>query len=399
VPNRRIIVLGTEMNPSGVPSMAPEGPASQVSSPSRLQIVRYGVPTLIGIAYFLFRFDLGYRPFLVDEHLFLDAMREGGLTFFPGYIGFLWCARAISHIFPPAASLEFIASLISALSVVVFWLWMRRWGRSMLVSVLGTLVFATGVFQLYYSSVGVTYPIETFGFLFTGYLADRAKEDRHSLVVAAIVLAFCGAIRPSTPVFLLPLFLYCCRRERTFQPVLLFMGLSLIWFVPTVAQYGGLAQFFAAGRSQLTAAVLPSTVAHNVASSAVNVLRFVVFLTYGAHVLLLAAIRQLRFFELIWILPAASFLAFFYIAWPGYMLGVLAVIVLLGVKSIASLRTPIAAIILASIAVLNCAQFYAVQPDEQPGSVGKAVITAYAFQYSRAALDHKFARRLKDLVK
>ena len=78
--------------------MAPEGPASQVSSPSRLQIVRYGVPTLIGIAYFLFRFDLGYRPFLVDEHLFLDAMREGGLTFFPGYIGFLWCARDFPHI-------------------------------------------------------------------------------------------------------------------------------------------------------------------------------------------------------------------------------------------------------------------------------------------------------------
>jgi asparagine N-glycosylation enzyme membrane subunit Stt3 len=119
---------------------------------------------------------------------------------------------------------------------------------------------------------------------------------------------------------------------------------------------------------------------------------------YGAHFLLLFALRQVSRFELIWMVPGAVFFALFYVAWPGYILGVLAVIVLLAVKSITRLRQPLAAVVLAGAMLVNCIQFYAVRPVEHPTSMAKAIATAYAFQYSRAAIVEKFQRRLKELT-
>jgi hypothetical protein len=301
-------------------------------------------------------------------------------------------------VFSPAASLQFIASLFGSASVAVFWLWMRRWRFSTPVSILGTLVFASGVFQLYNSSVGVTYPVEPFAFLLIGYLCDRAQEDRRALTVAAAVLALCGAVRQTTPVFLLPLFFYCCWRARTWKPVLLFAILALTWFVPTVVEYGGFRGMLAAGRTEVSGAVMPSTVVKSHTLAAVNLLRFTVFMLYGAHILLLFAVREMKRFDAIWILPGAVFFALFYVAWPGYVLGVLAVVVLLAVKSIARLRAPVAAALLTTVILIDAAQFYLVRPIQHPGSMKTAAATAYALQYSKAAIDQGFQRRLKELA-
>jgi hypothetical protein len=370
-------------------------PAAVAISP---RVIEYAVPVLIALAYFLFRFNPGYRPFLWDEDLFIKAMHNGGLAFFPGYIGFLWSGRILSAVFSPGASLQFVSALFGALSVAVFWLWMRRFQLSVPIAAMGTLVFATGVYQLYNTAVGVTYPTEPFAYLLTGYLCDRAAHNRKALYGAAVVLALCGAVRQSTPVFLMPLFLYCCWRARTLKPVLLFGGLALVWFIPTVVLYSRSGGILAEGQHELNVAVLPSTVTHSPRLAAVNFARFLIYLAYGAHVLLLFAIPRFRGFELLWVVPGALFFAFYYIAWPGYMLGVLAVIVLLGVRTIARFRAPVALALLAAIALIDCVQFYVMHPIYQPRSTVQAVVSVYALQYSNAALDRKYAKRLRDVM-
>lgn len=58
----------------------------------------------------------------------------------------------------------------------------------------------------------------------------------------------------------------------------------------------------------------------------------------SAHV----ALPQLRRLELIGIAPGVLFYALYYMAWPGYILGILAVSAELGVKSIARMPRPAA---------------------------------------------------------
>jgi hypothetical protein len=366
-----------------------------LTAPRSTDAWRIGIPVLIGIGYFVLTFNPHYRPFLFDEALFLTAMQDGRPAFFPGYLGFLSAARAFWAVCTPAASLNLMSSLFGSASVVVFWFWMRRLKVPAFLAAAGTLAFATGVYQLYNSSVGVTYEVEAFAFLLTGYLCESA--DRKHLYYAAPVLAFCGAFRQTTPMFLMPLFLWCCYRAKDAKPALLFGAFSLLWLIPTVVAFGG-APIVSAGSTQVVYAVLPSTLFHGFRFAAVNLLRFMIFIIYGAHVLLVFALRNLTRFALVWIGPGAAFFGFAYIAWPGYALGVLAVLILLGVKYVCQFRRGVALTILLTVSALNCIQFFAVRPIEQPSSFTKAVSTAYAFQYSKAAINSGFQRRLQDFA-
>jgi hypothetical protein len=375
-------------------------PAVNAGGRSRLTsgLLDFAIPASIGTAYLLFTFNPHYKPFLDDEFRFLLAMKKGTVAFFPGYIGFLRAAKAISAFFPPAASLQLIASLFGAASVVVFWAWMRRLNVPTSLAAAGTITFATGAYELYYSSVGVTYPVEAFAYLLTAYLCGNAGIDGKSLNSAAIVLAFCGAFRQTAPVFLLPFFLYCCYRAGTARPILIFVACSLGWLVPTIASFGGGSSLGSAATNQVTGAVLPSTIANSPRLALVNLIRFFIYVVYGTHLLLIFALRNMRKNDLLCIGPGAAFFCLVYVAWPGYTLGVLSVLVLVGVRSVCQLRPIVALTILAAVSVLNCIQFFALRPEQQPKNLVNAAATAYAFQYSKAAIDLGFQRRMKELL-
>lgn len=365
---------------------------------------RASVPVLLGLVYFLATANPHHQAFLDDEARFLEALNTGRLAFFPGYAGFLSTARLLSHWVPPAAAFELIASLFGSASVAVFFLWMRRIGLSSVLATAAAFTFATGVYQLYNSSVGVTYTIEPFCYLATGYLCDlslqdRSLRDKRSLYAAAAVLAFCGAFRQSTPLFLLPLFGYCCWRIRSFAPAILFAILSLAWLVPTLHSFGGLEGLFAAGQDQIHRAVLPSTLGRDPRLAAANLLRFSIYAIYGLHVFLLFGIRSLQRFELLWIAPGALFFALVYVAWPGYCLGVFAAFLVAAMKTLATLDHKRAWAVLTLAAILNLAQFFAARPIQAPASTAQAVISVYALQYSKAGLDAHYQRRLRDVLK
>jgi hypothetical protein len=108
--------------------------------------------------------------------------------------------------------------------------------------------------------------------------------------------------------------------------------------------------------------------------------------------------RDLRNVVILWIGPGTVFFALGYIAWPGYALGILAVLILFGVRNICRFRPQVAIGILVFISIVNCIQFYAVRPMREPLGFPAAIATAYAFQYSRAAVESGFQRRLQDFA-
>jgi hypothetical protein len=362
------------------------------------QLFRWALPAVIGTAYLWITFDPHYKSFLMDEALFLHALQEGGLTFFPGYLGFLATARALSLVLAPEVAMQFLASLMGAASVVVFYAWMRRLELPLALAMAGTLVFATGVYQLYYSSVGVTYTVESLAFLTTGYLCDPSHATKRSLRMAGLVLALCGAIRPSLLLFLLPVFLFSCWRLKDVVPLLLLSCGTLVWVVPTLEFYGGVGGLFTAGNKQVSGAVLPSTLAAGATAAAVNALRFGIYTAYGTHVLFLLALSSYRKYELLLILPGALFLALVYVAWPGYCLGVFSIIVLMAVTTVSRLRRGPALAILSLAALVNGAQFYVARPIANSRNKFEAAVGVYALQYSKDGIREHYQRRLKDVL-
>jgi hypothetical protein len=350
----------------------------------------------IAVAYFLVVMNPGYEAYLDDETRFLAAIRENTLAFFPGYVGFLTTARLLMEAVSPGAALQLISAFFGALSVAAFWAGIET--PSLVVKTLGAVAYGTSVYHLYNSSVGTTYTAEAFAFLAVGLLCRRSESNPRLLYGAAAVLAIAGAFRQTTPFFLLPLFLYSCYRARQAGPVGLAGVLSLAWLIPTVMHFGGAGGAAAAGAAQVSDAVLPSTLLSSVKGAAANVIRFVVYLFYGAHLLLPAAALRMRAFEWLWIGPAALFYAFFYVSWPGYVLGVLAVIFLLGVATVARMRRPVAIVALAAVCLINLAQFLVARPIHNPGNTAAAIASTYAFQYSRAGIAERYQARLRDVL-
>lgn len=354
---------------------------------------------IIGVTYFVLIFNPKYRPFLIDETLFLRAMHDHALAFFPGYIGFVWGARALTALFSPPASLQFIAAFLGAASVVVVWLWMRQMRLPLPVAVSGTLVFATNAYQLFNSSVGVTYPAEALAFAVTGFVCTQNETGRRFLYVAAALLACCGAIRQTTPLFLFPAFGYACWKRREYKPIILFSLMSLFWFVPTVLLFGGWHGIVSAGSHQTSGAVLPSTVAINPLLAAVNLTRFCIYMCYGLHLLLPFAIAGLvkNGGYRVLILPGALFYALFYVAWPGYVLGIELAMTVVAVKCLFEWKPRRAAWFLAGACLINCLQFFVLRPVIRPASTVAALFSVYASQYSEAGIRMGLQQRLKDV--
>lgn len=366
---------------------------------TRWTLIEIMVPVALGFLCLALTFDAGYTAYLDDEPRFLAAMREHKLAFFPGYLGFLRTAGLLTGLLSPAASLQFISAVFGSLSVVFFWCLLRRTAVAPFLVAMSTLAFGTSVYHLFNASVGTTYTIEECAFLAVGYFCWLGRERPQWLYAAAVSLVIAGLFRQTTPVFLIPLLLYCCRHARDYKPAAVAAAGSLIWIVPTVMYFGSTGQTVAAGAAQISDAVVPSTMFASLKGAAANWLRFAVYLIYGAHLMLFFALRRLSAFDLLWIGPATLFYAAFYVAWPGYILGVLAVLYLLGVRTItADFTLPVATFFLAVICLINGVQFFAMRPIARPRSTASAVVNTYAFQYSQEGIRKKYQMRLRDVL-
>lgn len=168
----------------------------------------------------------------------------------PGYIGYIALGRLVSRLLPDANSaLVTISITAEAAAVAVGYLFARSlFGGFAGVVTAGALL--TAPLFWYYGEVANTYAVEPLLVLLIVWPIWRTWAGEPVFAYpAALALGLAGAIRPSTMVFLIPLYLvalYRLRSPSTAARALLLLALAAaIWIVPLVVLAGGPARLLA----------------------------------------------------------------------------------------------------------------------------------------------------------
>jgi hypothetical protein len=210
---------------------------------------------------------------------------------------------------------------------------------------ISTARFASAVFFFsplgwFHGTVALTYGVEAFFSALMGYLCWRTARGRPGLaIVAGVVLGISAGIRPSSLVFLGPLYLYSLypTRELTLRRRLagvLALALTLAaWGLPMLYMSGGFHAYWEALTSLWRVVPSKETVFNSSPATSLARACFVVFvgmLTFGTALFVLprALLTNVevdpkkRNFTIVWVAPAVCFftLVFFKFINSGYLL-------------------------------------------------------------------------------
>ena len=352
------------------------------------------------------RVTLVSSPYYVDGPNHVTAVHDGYLFIQPpGYFLFAFAARAVSAILRiPAAGA--ISAMNVTFSVAGVWIF-RTVTRRVFPGVLGLLLaaaYAVSNVVWFAAEIHSTYASMTFfaPLLLYAFIKEKAAW-------AWVIWAGMAGFRPSDGVFLLPVMAYFSLRRPwrdSVAGILLAVPICAAWYVPTVLHFGGhvIAPFTAASR-QL--GQLPSGLAvHGVSTKAFNNLLHFLFGTVNAwNVLLPFTLLGLldkswmKWAALIWMLPATLFFALYFISDSLYLAFLVAPGILLagfGLRQITGRHSAIA-ITTASI-LLAGFQMLLLRPILPPGNLPIAVLNSYTLEYTRWALQHRYAQRLANAI-
>lgn len=199
------------------------------------------------------------------------------------------------------------------------------------------LIFLVSPLGWFHGTVALTYIVEAFFSALVGWLCWRIECENYRFILpASIVLGLSAGIRPSSLVFLGPLFLYSLRRagaKRIAMAIGALLLVLLAWFVPMIVASGGAARYFGALLSLWKMVPSRNTVFNS--SPATSVARavtilFILALCFGTALLAvpwragtaMPPQREKRRFTLVWIAPAALFFTFIFLKFvnSGYLL-------------------------------------------------------------------------------
>lgn len=162
----------------------------------------------------------------------------------PGYVGYVLLGRIVRWIVgDPVIALTAISVLSGALATM----WMYILGRRIVndrAALIAALLFGTSPLVWYYSGVALTYIVEVALALPFVWLALEARSRRsfRLLVGATVLLTLMGALRQTSLVLFLPVWLYAWlpfpRSARMKTAGLLAAG-TLVWLVPLLVISGG----------------------------------------------------------------------------------------------------------------------------------------------------------------
>jgi 4-amino-4-deoxy-L-arabinose transferase-like glycosyltransferase len=255
----------------------------------------------------------------------------------PGYFLYICLGRLLNIAFHDANLALVVLSILAScgMAVVVYKMTLDWFGPT--AAQFAGIFFLFSPLAWFHGIVALTYIVEAFFSGFLGYLYWHIYGGRAGFVVpAAIVLGVSAGVRPSSLVFLTPLFLFSLRNA---TPKKMWMGLAALaltliaWFVPMIAASGGINAYFDALVSlwrmvPSEGTVFNSSPANSIAR-AFTVL-FIYFLTFGAASLSpLGALAgtapvdpQKKNFTFVWISPALCFFTFGYLKFvnSGYLL-------------------------------------------------------------------------------
>ncbi len=255
----------------------------------------------------------------------------------PGYFLYVCLGRLVNALVHDAnLALVLVSILASVASVILIYALALEWFSPRAATFAG-LLFLFSPLEWFHGTVALTYSMEAAASALVGLLAWRIQRGSHRLIVpTAIVLGVTAGIRPSSLVFLAPLFLFSLRGApmRRILTGILALGLTVgAWFLPMLRASGGAAAYFAALQSLWLMVPSKGTVFNS--SPVTSVARaltivFIYFLCFGAAVLAplgaasspAPAARGKKIFTAVWIVPALCFFTFIFLKLvnSGYLL-------------------------------------------------------------------------------
>jgi hypothetical protein len=255
----------------------------------------------------------------------------------PGYFLYICLGRLLNLLVHDAnLALVLVSLLASVATVILVYRLALEWFGPRAATFAG-LLYLFSPLAWFHGTVALTYSVEAAASTLMGLLCWRIDRGRTGFILTtAILLGITVGIRPSSILFLGPLFLFSIRRAPVGKILggLLVLGLTLIaWFVPMLLASGGPAAYFGALRSLWLMVPSKGTVFNS--SPITSVARamtivFIYFLCFGAAVLVplgaafspAPADKDKKVFTAVWIVPALCFFTFIFLKLvnSGYLL-------------------------------------------------------------------------------
>lgn len=261
----------------------------------------------------------------------------------PGYFLYVIMGRLGNGlVHDPNLALVLVSILAGIATIVLIYLLALDWFGPRAATCAG-LLFLFSPLAWFHGTVALTYSVEACASSLTGLLCWKILRGKTSLVLpAAIVLGIAAGVRPSSILFLGPLFLFSLRRAPAKQKIIGIAALCLTaaaWFLPMIQASGGFAVYFGALASLWRMVPSKSTVFNS--SPVTSVARacmivFIYFLCFGTASLAPLAAgfasqpgdkgrtgdRDKKIFTAVWIVPSLCFFTFIFLKLvnSGYLL-------------------------------------------------------------------------------
>jgi hypothetical protein len=255
----------------------------------------------------------------------------------PGYFLYVALGRLLNTVFHDANLAFVVLSIIASCgAVIVIYKLSMDW-FSPLAAQFAATIFLLSPLAWFHGTVALTYIVEAFFSMLLGYLCWRVYCGNERLALwSGVVLGISAGIRPSSLLFLTPIFLFSLRKTTQKER---WMGLAALattlaaWFFPMILACGGFKAYFGALISLWRMVPSKDTVFNS--SPATSIARactiiFISFLCFGAASLapLVAMVRsgpvdtRKKKFTIVWMTPALCFFTFGYLKFvnSGYLL-------------------------------------------------------------------------------
>ena len=255
----------------------------------------------------------------------------------PGYFLYIFLGRLLNVIFHDANLALVMLSIVASCGVVVLVYYLALdWFGQKAARFAGAL-FLLSPLAWFHGTVALTYSVEAFFSALMGYLGWRVYCGNSGYIVpAALALGISAGVRPSSCLFLGPLFLFSLYRVKLKG---IFVGMAALvlaitaWFLPMISAAGGMKAYFGALISLWQSVPSKGTVLNSsplTSIARVATIVFIYFLTFGlaslVPLLRLPGIgpidRQKKLFTAVWAAPALCFFALVFLRFvnSGYLL-------------------------------------------------------------------------------
>ena len=254
----------------------------------------------------------------------------------PGYYLYVWLGRLVNYLVHDAnGALVSISIAASCAAVAVIYLLTVDW-FGFKAARCAAILFVFSPLAWFHGIVALTYIVETFFSALVGYLCWK-----RSFRAAAIVLGLAAGIRPSSLLFLAPLFFFSLRKETwrlCLTAAAILAAVVFAWFVPLLHESGGFSVWSSSLLSLWNAVpgkqtVFNSSIANSVARGLTIVLIYCLCFGCAAILPLLSPrsapapqsaspARALWIFAGVWIIPGLLFFTFVFLRFvnSGYLL-------------------------------------------------------------------------------